>query len=45
MTNTLGVATLHLVAIQVPGRYVLTVYSAPSHQSVTARVQIDVARR
>jgi hypothetical protein len=45
MTNTLGVATLHMVAIQVPGTYILTLYAAPSQQPVTARVVIQVARR
>jgi len=44
-TNTLGLATLHLVAIQVPGNYVLTLYSSPSHQPVTAKAEIEVARK
>jgi len=44
MTNTLGLAVLHLVAIQVPGSYTLTLYAGPSHQPVTATVKMDIAR-
>lgn len=44
MTHTTGLAVLHLVAIQMPATYTLTVYAAPSHQPVTATAVIDVAR-
>ena len=45
MTDALGVVTMHLVAIQVPGTYAVTVYGAPAHQSVAAKVVVKVARR
>ena len=44
MTDTRGIAVLHLVAIQVPGPYLLTVYAAPSGQAVTATVPIKIAK-
>jgi len=44
MTHTSGLAVLHLVAIQVPATYTLTVYAAPSHQQVSAATVIEVAR-
>jgi hypothetical protein len=44
MTHTDGVAALHLVAIQVPATYTLTVYAAPSHQAVTATAVIEVSK-
>lgn len=44
MTHTTGLAVLHLVAIQVPASYRLTVYAAPSGQSVSAAAAIEVTR-
>jgi hypothetical protein len=44
MTHTSGLAVLHLVAIQVPSAYTLTVYAAPSRQPVSAAASIDVVR-
>ena len=44
MTDTRGIAVLHLVAIQAPGPYTLTVYATPSGQPVTATVSLDVSR-
>jgi hypothetical protein len=44
MTHTTGLAVLHLVAIQVPASYTLTVYAAPSQQSVSATAVIDVTK-
>ena len=44
MTDTRGIAVLHLVAIQAPGPYRLTVYAAPSGQPATATVPVYVAR-
>jgi hypothetical protein len=44
MTHTDGMAALHLVAIQVPATYTLTVYAAPSHEAVTATAVIEVSK-
>ncbi|MDQ1745010.1 MAG: hypothetical protein QOE23_3349 [Pseudonocardiales bacterium] len=44
MTHTTGMAVLHLVAIQVPASYILTVYAAPSRQSVSAAAAIEVTK-
>lgn len=44
MTHTTGLAVLHLVAIQVPTSYTLTVYAAPSQQSVSATAAIEVTK-
>ncbi|HST48286.1 hypothetical protein [Jatrophihabitans sp.] len=44
MTHTSGLAVLHLVAIQVPATYTLTVYAAPSRQPVSAVTVVDVVR-
>jgi hypothetical protein len=44
MTHTDGVAVLHIVAIQIPTMYTLTVYAAPSRQAVTATAVIDVSK-
>jgi hypothetical protein len=44
MTHTDGRAVLHLVAIQIPATYTLTVYAAPSHEAVTATAVIDVTK-
>jgi hypothetical protein len=44
MTHTTGLAVLHLVAIQVPASYTLTVYAAPSRQSVSATAVIEVSK-
>jgi hypothetical protein len=44
MTHTNGMAALHLVAIQVPATYTLTVYAAPSHETVTATAVIEVTK-
>jgi hypothetical protein len=44
MTHTDGMAELHLVAIQVPATYTLTIYAAPSHEAVTATAVIEVTK-
>jgi len=44
MTDTRGRSVLHLVAIQVPSPYTLTVYAAPSGNAVTATVPILVTK-
>jgi hypothetical protein len=44
-TDTRGMATASLVAIQVPAVYNLTVYAAPSKLAVSASTQVKVAKR
>ena len=44
MTHTNGAAVIHLVAIQVPAAYTLTVYAAPSGQAVSASTAIEVTK-
>ena len=44
MTNTNGMAVLHLVAIQLPASYTFTVYASPSKQPVTAAIPILVTK-
>jgi hypothetical protein len=44
-TDTRGLANLRMVAIQVPAKYQLTVYAAPSQQAVTATTSVTVAKR
>lgn len=44
-TDTRGIANLRLVAIQVPARYELTVYAAPSGLPVSVRTPVKVAKR
>ena len=44
-TDTQGMASLRMVAIQTPGNYQLTMYAAPSGVDVSARTAIKVADR
>ncbi len=44
MTHTNGLAYLHLVAIQVPAVYTLTIYAAPSQQPVSATAVIEITK-
>lgn len=44
-TDTRGVASFHLVAIQVPAVYSLTVYAAPSKLSASTTTEVKVAKR
>lgn len=41
-TNALGATTVHMLALQVPGRYTFTVYATPSGRVTTAAVQLRV---
>jgi hypothetical protein len=44
MTDSRGIASLHMVAIQVPTNCTLTAYATPSHQDVSARAPIRIAK-
>lgn len=43
-TNALGATTAHMLALQVPGRYTLTVYATPSGRDATAATELRVTR-
>lgn len=45
MTDTQGNAALHLVSLQKPAQYTLTVYATPSRQPVTASATVLVAKK
>jgi hypothetical protein len=44
-TNTLGTATVDILALEIPGQYTLTVYATPSGSDATATTGIRIARR
>jgi hypothetical protein len=44
-TNTLGTATVDILALEIPGQYTLTVYATPSGSDATATTDIRIARR
>jgi hypothetical protein len=44
-TNTLGVARVYLIALNVPGRFTLWVYAEKDRQSAVATVPFRVKRR
>ena len=44
MTDSRGIVSLHMVAIQVPTACTLTVYATPSHQDVSVQAPIRIAK-